>query len=491
MRVYFRHTISGKEPDVVWLFLVRLFCRDAGGARFPAAGKYTEERDVMEQSFMKEKPVLRLVFSMALPMVISMLVNSLYNIVDSFFVAQISEDAMTALSLVYPVQNLINAVAIGFGIGINAVIAYHLGAQEQEKADQAASWGVIWNLVHGAVLTVVCIAVMPAFLGVFTDNGDVVALGVRYSTVAFSFSMVITTGLSFEKIFQAVGRMAVSMFSMLCGCILNIFLDPVLIFGLGPAPEMGIEGAALATGLGQCLTLVIYLVINRLRPLPLHISLRNLKNPGKMAARLYAIGIPATLNLALPSLLISCLNAILAGFSQVYVLVLGVYYKLQTFLYLPANGIVQGMRPLIGYNYGAGEMKRVNRIYSVALSMTLVIMAAGTVLCLAVPEWLIGLFTVSQTTIQEGAMALRIISAGFLVSSVSVTSSGALEGLGKGVPSLLISLLRYVIIIIPAAFLLSRVLGAAGVWNAFWITEVLTAGAAFVIYRRALKSDRA
>ena len=210
-----------------------------------------------------------------------------------------------------------------------------------------------------------------------------------------------------------------------------------------------------------------------------------------MAARLYAIGIPATLNLALPSLLISCLNAILAGFSQVYVLVLGVYYKLQTFLYLPANGIVQGMRPLIGYNYGAGEMKRVNRIYSVALSMILVIMAAGTILCLAVPEWLIGLFTVSQTTIQEGAMALRIISAGFLVSSVSVTSSGALEGLGKGVPSLLISLLRYVIIIIPAAFLLSRVLGAAGVWNAFWITEVLTAGAAFVIYRRALKSDRA
>ena len=141
----------------------------------------------MEQSFMKEKPVLRLVFSMALPMVISMLVNSLYNIVDSFFVAQISEDAMTALSLVYPVQNLINAVAIGFGIGINAVIAYHLGAQEQEKADQAASWGVVWNLVHGAVLTVVCIAVMPTFLGVFTDNGDVVALGVRYSTVAFVY----------------------------------------------------------------------------------------------------------------------------------------------------------------------------------------------------------------------------------------------------------------------------------------------------------------
>ena len=444
----------------------------------------------MEQSYMKEKPVLRLVFSMALPMVISMLVNSLYNIVDSFFVAQISEDAMTALSLVYPVQNLINAVAIGFGVGINAVIAYHLGAQEQKKADQAASWGVAWNLLHGAILTIVCILIMPTFLGLFTDSADVVGLGVRYSNVAFAFSAVITTGLSFEKIFQAVGRMAVSMFSMICGCVLNIILDPVLIFGLGPAPELGIEGAALATGLGQCLTLGIYLGIHFRRPLPVHISLRNLKQPKRMAARLYSIGIPATLNLALPSLLISCLNSILAGFSQTYVLVLGVYYKLQTFLYLPANGIIQGMRPLIGYNYGAGESKRVKKIYSVALTMALVIMAAGTVLCLAVPEWLIGLFTVNGTTIQEGALALRIISAGFLVSAVSVTSSGALEGLGKGLPSLMISLLRYVIVIIPAAFLLSRLLGAAGVWNAFWITEVIAAAASVFIYRRALRGRR-
>ena len=441
----------------------------------------------MEQSFMKEKPVLGLVVSMSLPMVISMLVNSLYNIVDSFFVSQISEDAMTALSLVYPVQNLINAVAIGFGIGMNAVIAYHLGAGDQKKADRAASWGMVWNLVHGAVMTVVCIAVMPAFLSMFTDNAEVVCLGTRYSTVAFSFSMAITAGLAFEKIFQAVGKMAVSMFSMMCGCILNIILDPVMIFGLGPFPEMGIEGAALATGLGQCLTLAVYLAIYFVRPIPVHIRFRSLKEPKKMAVRLYSIGIPAALNLALPSLLISCLNGILAGFSQIYVLVLGVYYKLQTFLYLPANGIIQGMRPLVGYNYGAGEMKRVKKIYTVALTMSLVIMAAGTVLCLAVPEWLIGLFTVNAETIREGAQALRIISAGFLISAVSVTSSGALEGLGKGIPSLIISLLRYVIIIIPAAFLLSRVLGAAGVWNAFWITEFVAAAASFAIYRRSLQ----
>lgn len=205
-----------------------------------------------------------------------------------------------------------------------------------------------------------------------------------------------------------------------------------------------------------------------------------------MALRLYSIGIPATLNLALPSVLISALNAILAGYSQVYILVLGIYYKLQTFLYLPANGIIQGMRPVIGYNYGAGEHKRVSQIYRIVLCMCAVIMALGTLLCLAVPGWLMGLFTHTPEALQAGEAALRIISAGFLVSSVSVVSCGALEGLGKGTPSLVISLCRYIVLILPAAFLLSRAFGPAGVWNVFWLAELLTAGVSWFVYRRAL-----
>ena len=200
-----------------------------------------------------------------------------------------------------------------------------------------------------------------------------------------------------------------------------------------------------------------------------------------MCRRLYAIGIPASLNLALPSLLISSLNVILAGYSQSYVFVLGVYYKLQTFLYLPANGIIQGVRPLVGYNYGAGEYGRVRKIYAVALALTAVIMAAGTGLCFAVPEMLMGMFTSNGTTIEAGAKALRIISAGFMISSVSVVSSGTLEGLSMGVPSLMIALFRYVLVIIPAAWILSRFLGADGVWHSFWITEILTAAAAYWI----------
>ncbi len=440
----------------------------------------------MNDTFMKEKPALPLILSMTLPMVLSMLVNSLYNIIDSFFVAQISEEAMTALSLVYPVQNFINAVGIGFGVGINSVIAFYLGAGDNKKADQAATQGLVLAMIHGIVMTVCCITMMPAFLGMFTSSKTVIELGARYSVIAFAFTLIIIVGITFEKLFQAVGNMKTTMISLMCGCITNIVLDPVLIFGYGPFPKMGIEGAALATGIGQALTLAIYLVVYFVRPIPVHIRRQYFLLNKKMVIKLYSIGIPATLNLALPSLLISVLNAILAAYSEVYILVLGIYYKLQTFIYLPANGIVQGMRPLIGYNYGAGENKRVSQIYKIVLCMSGIIMVLGTVICLLIPSQLIGLFTHTEATIQTGETALRIISAGFLVSAVSVTSSGALEGLGKGTPSLLISLFRYVVVIIPIAFLLSRLFGAVGVWNAFWITEAITAIISICIYYKSI-----
>lgn len=433
---------------------------------------------------MKDRPILPLVLSMSLPMVLSMTVASLYNIVDSYYVARISEDAMTALSLVYPIQNLINAVTIGFSIGANAVISYHLGAQNQEKANAAAAQSLLWNGLHGLVLTLVCIAVMPVFLSLFTQSAAVMDLGVRYSRVAFAFSVFVGVSMSMEKIFQAAGRMVMTMVCMLAGCVCNIVLDPVLIFGYGPFPEMGIEGAALATGIGQVLSLALYFVCNAIRPLPLRLLPSRTMWDGAIARKMYAIGIPATLNLALPSLLISCLNVILAAFSQVYVLVLGVYYKLQTFLYLPANGIVQGMRPIIGYNFGAKEYGRVAKIYRVALLLSAAIMAVGTALCWAIPDQLIGLFSENAETIAAGSTALRLISIGFVVSSLSVISSGALEGLGMGGPSLAISLLRYVALILPLAFVLSRIFGASGVWHAFWVTEFLTAGVSYALYRR-------
>ncbi|MDE7206334.1 MAG: MATE family efflux transporter [Lachnospiraceae bacterium] len=444
----------------------------------------------MNQTFMREKKILPLVLSMSLPMVISMAVNSLYNIIDSYFVAKVSENAMTALALVYPVQNLINAIAIGFGVGMNAIIAFYLGAGDEVRANRAATQGTVLSFLHGVLLTVVCIMGMPAFLKNFSSDAEITSLALLYCNRAFLFSPVIMLGLSYEKIFQAIGKMNVSMFSMLCGCIVNIILDPVLIFGIGFFPALGIAGAAYATGIGQCVTLILYLLFYFFGNTPIKLNRTYLKFDPAIVRKLYAIGISATLNLALPSLLISVLNGLLAGFSEKYVLVLGVYYKLQTFIYLTANGIIQGIRPLMGYNFGAGEYGRVKKIYHTALRMNIGIMLLGMLLSWLVPEQLIGLFTNSQETITIGVTALHIISFGFIISAVSITCSGALEGLGKGYQSLFISLLRYVAVILPAAYLFSRFIGADGVWYAFCFTEFVSAGFAAFIYGRENNKSR-
>ncbi len=439
----------------------------------------------MDQNFMKEKKILPLVISMSLPMVISMAVNSLYNIVDSYFVAKISEDAMTALSLVYPVQNLMTAIAVGFGVGMNAVIAFCLGAGDQKKANQAATTGMILSFVHGVVLMIICMLGMPWFLSLYTQNDAIIEMGLVYANRVFLFSVIIMLGISLEKIFQAVGRMKVSMISMMCGFIANIVLDPLMIFGIGPFPKMGMAGAAYATGIGQTITLLVYLIFCVVRPLPVTFSRKMISFDGDLMKKLYAVGVPASLNMALPSLLISSLNGILAAFSEQYVLVLGAYYKLQTFIYLSANGIIQGIRPLISFNYGAGEKKRVQQIFLTTLCLTAGVMAVGTVLSFLIPGQMIGLFTSSEATIQIGIKALHVISLGFIVSAVSVTCCGALEALGKGMESLMISLLRYAVIIIPAAYLLSRAKGAEGVFFAFPVTEAATAVVAFLIYRHS------
>lgn len=441
----------------------------------------------MDQTYMKEKPIFPLLMSLAFPMMITMLVNSLYNIVDSMFVAKISEDAMAALSLVYPVQNLIISIAVGFGVGMNAMIALFLGAGEKDRADAAATQGLVLNLIHGVVLSIAGIAIIPGFLRMFTEDRQVIQMGCDYGFIVFSFSVIIMASVTFEKLYQAIGKMVLTMAAMLSGCIVNIILDPVMIFGLGPVPAMGIQGAAWATGIGQTVTLLVFVIAYVRYPITVTLKRKYMKPEKGICTRFYAIGIPATLNMALPSLLVSVLNGILAGFSQSYVVVLGVYYKLQSFLYLPANGIVQGMRPLISYNYGAKEGKRVRKIYRTALGLIAAIMGTGTLLCQGIPGVLIGLFTENAETITAGTTALRVICMGFVVSAVSVTTAGALEAFGKGLQSFVISLLRYVIIMIPAAFLLSRVLGPSGVWHGFWIAELLTALAAFGIYKKEVR----
>ncbi len=439
----------------------------------------------MEQLSMKEQSITKLVITMSMPNVLSMLVNSMYNIVDSFFVAKISEDAMTALSLVFPMQNLVTSIGVGFGVGINAMIALNMGAKNQKAADAAASYGMLLSVLHGILLTMFCIGIMPRFLGLFTTNPNVISLGVQYSNIAFAFAISVNVGIALEKIYQSLGRMKTSMIVLMAGCVTNIILDPILIFGLGPIPAMGISGAALATGIGQSMLVILYVILYTRNPLPVRISPKGFHKEN-VIGKLYYIGIPATLNMALPSVLISALNGILSAYSQIYVVILGIYYKLQTFVYLPANGIVQGIRPLISFNYGAKEYHRVRKIYHTALGFSLVIMFIGTVICMFFPESLMGLFTMNSETIAQGSIALRFISIGFMISAVSTTTCGALEALGEGMASLVISGLRYIIFMIPLAFGLSKLIGVEGVWHAFWITEVLACAISYFLYRKFL-----
>lgn len=298
----FRHTIT--MIVVVWRFL---YCDEI---------LKVMREDMMNDTFMKEKPILPLLTSMALPMVVSMLVNSLYNIVDSLFVAKINEKAMTALSLVYPLQNLMNAIAIGFGIGINAVIAFHLGAGNREKADIAATHGFIFALIHSVIMMAAGILLMPVFLRMFTGDAEVIEMGMQYSVIVFLFAPTIMIELVFEKLFQATGNMKVTMLSLMCGSIANIILDPLMIFGIGPFPELGIRGAALATGLGQLLTWVIYIVAYLSPKQTVHFRWKYRHLDSAIDRKLYGVGIPAIFNLALPSLLISLLNGLLAAYSQ-------------------------------------------------------------------------------------------------------------------------------------------------------------------------------
>lgn len=437
----------------------------------------------MNQEYMREKPVLPLILSMSTPMMLSMLVQSLYNIIDSIFVARLGEDALAAVSLVYPLQNLITAWTVGFGVGLNARIAYFLGAKKQEDADAATSQGVLLGTLHGVIVTILGLLFAPEYLKMFTENRRVLEWGSAYASILFGMSAILIVSVTFEKIFQAVGKMIPTMAGMMAGCVTNIILDPLLIFGIGIFPRMGVRGAAIATGMGWIVTLLFYLIYYFMGRISLDIRLLKMRPTKEICLKMYQVGIPAALNMALPSFLISALNGILSSFSQTYVVILGIYYKLQSFIYLPANGIIQGMRPLVSYNHGAKERGRVRRIFRICLELIAGMMAVGMILCLGVPEWLMGMFTGNAETIEKGAAALRIISLGFVISAASIVCAGALEALGKGMASLSVSLLRYVIVILPAAFLLGKIFGVGGIWYAFPIAETVTAILALWIWR--------
>lgn len=433
---------------------------------------------------MGTRPVFRLLFSMAVPPILSMLIQSMYNIVDSIFVARISRDALTAVSLAFPLQNLVLSVAVGIGVGISAVISQSLGAKNTRAADAAAANGLLLTAVHAVLFILFGLLFAKPFIGMFADDPEIYAMGCQYSLIVICFSCGNLFHIYFEKMFQATGNMLVPMVLMLIGALTNIVLDPILIFGLFGFPEMGVAGAAAATVIAQFVSCILSVAWFFLRPQPIRLSLRGFRPDGGMIRRIYAIGIPSSVMMALPSVLVGLLNAILTPLSEAAVAMFGVYFKLQTFVYMPANGLVQGMRPLVSYNYGAGLHARMHRTVRLSLLTAGGIMAAGTLLFLLVPDALLRLFDADVEMLAIGIPALRIISLGFVISSVGVVLAGAFEALGRGGPSLAVSLLRQLLLIPPLALLLSRFWGLTGIWITFPAAELFAAAAAVLLYRR-------
>ncbi|PNV63589.1 MATE family efflux transporter [Clostridium sp. chh4-2] len=423
--------------------------------------------------FMRTRPVFGLLMSMSVPMMLSMLIQSLYNIVDSIYISRLGTQALTAVSLAFPLQNITVSVAVGVGVGISSAISIYLGAGNHEKANQAATIGVALSAVHCLLFVGFGLLVTKPFLALFTKDSQTLMLASQYTYIVLCVSFGCLLQLAMEKIFQGVGAMKATMVLLATGCIINIILDPILIFGLFGVPAMGITGAAIATVTGQIAAFLLYVAVYHVRRknFPVAIHPKYLHFDKEIIRQIYSVGIPSTIMLLLPSILVSILNRLLTGFSEIYVAVLGVYFKLQTFIYMPANGIVQGMRPIIGFNYGAGDMDRVRKVIRYSLYTAAAIMLAGTAAAMIIPAQIFAMFDAEEALLSAGTTALRIISCGFLVSTIGIIYSGTFEALGMGKESLIISLLRQFVITLPLSFILSQAFGVIGIWLAFPLAE--------------------
>ncbi len=444
----------------------------------------SETKIKKDNDFMRTRKVFPLLMSMSVPMMFSMLIQSLYNIVDSIYVSRLGTDALTAVSLAFPLQNIVLSVAVGIGVGISSTIAIRLGAGKQEEANKAATIGIALTVIHCMLFILFGVIITRPFLQLFTSNQSVVEQACDYTYIVLCLSFGCLLQIAMEKIFQGIGEMKITMALLATGAMINIILDPILIFGWFGLPALGVKGAAVATVTGQIIAFLLYIVVYKSRKFAVTIQWKYLCADKSIIRQIYGVGIPSSIMMTLPSILISILNSILSSFSDVYVAVLGVYFKLQTFIYMPANGVVQGMRPLLGYNYGAEEKERVRSIIRYSLLSTAVIMAVGTVLALAFPRQIFGMFAADKKLMEAGVLALRVISLGFLISTVGIIYSGIFESIGEGRRSLVVSLLRQFVITIPVGFLLSQICGPLGVWVAFPAGEFCAAIVAVILLKK-------
>lgn len=442
-----------------------------------------------EENKMAVRPVFPLLMSMAIPPMISMLIQSLYNIVDSMFVAKIGEDALTAVSLAFPVQTLIVACSVGIGVGVNSYISRSLGREDQEGADSAVAHGLLMAAFVAVLFIIAGQFLLEPFFRLFSDDPAILADAITYTNICLTFCAGSFIHICIEKVFQSTGSMIFPMLLQALGAITNIILDPIMIFGLFGFPAMGVKGAAVATVIGQHTAMLASLLVFLLGKFAVRLDLRNFHFSWKMIRDIASIAIPNSCMNALGSVLVMGLNSILIGFSNTAVSLFGIYYKLQTFVFMPASGLTQGAMPIMGFSYGAGNGKRLQHTLSISLRVCFVIMAVGCVLFMAAPEWLLGLFDASEEMLAIGVPALRIISVSFLPAAIGFILPTMFQAMGQGGYSLIVFLLRQLVITLPAAAILSGPFGLTGIWASFILAESIAAGAALLFYNKLRKKD--
>ena len=443
--------------------------------------------ETLRENKMGTMPENKLLLSMAVPMMISMLVQALYNIVDSIFVSRICEDALTAVSMAFPLQNIIISIAVGFGVGINALLSRALGQKNAERVNQVAVNGLLLALLSYLLVLVGGLIGIRAYMRAQTDIESIVEYGITYLNICVLCSFGVFCEITFERFLQATGRTIYSMVTQLVGAITNIILDPILIFGLLGFPKMGIAGAAWATVIGQCLGAVVAVILNHTKNPEIHLRLRHIRPSGKLMGEITAISIPSIIMSCISSLTCFIMNLILITFSSTAVAVFGVYFKLQSFVFMPVFGLNNGMVPIIAYNYGAQKPERIHKTIRLGMAYAVAIMAVGLLVFQLIPKQLLLMFDASDAMLGIGAPALRIMSLAFVFAGVGIASSSACQAFGYSVYSMLISIARQIVVLIPAAYLLSLAGVLRNVWFAFPIAEVASLILSLFFLRTTLK----
>ena len=441
----------------------------------------------VHENKMGTMPVPKLLISMSLPMMLSMLVQALYNIVDSMFVAKLSEDALTAVSLAFPIQTLMIAVASGTGVGINALLSRNLGEKDYKGANRAAKNGIFLAVLSFIIFAIIGGIGSHFFFSVQTKNPEIVAYGTEYLSIITICSFGIFMQITFERLLQSTGKTIYNMITQGTGAIINIILDPIMIFGLFGFPRLEVAGAALATITGQIVGVILAAFFNHTKNHEIDINMKGFRPHGRTIATIYKVGVPSIIMQAITSVMTFGMNKILLMFSSTATAVFGVYFKLQSFIFMPVFGLNNGMVPIVSYNYGAKRPDRITQTIRLSAIYAVAIMAAGVAVVQLIPDKLLLLFDASEQMLTIGVPALRIISTCFVFAGFSIVCSSVFQALGNSIFSMIMSITRQLAVLLPAAYILAHAFGLHAVWYAFPIAEFASLALSIIMLSHTYK----